>query len=205
MIRKFGRFGLVVATLLVFLLGSVSVVSAHDAAATLTCADQGVTLHIDGAEYPDGSTITYSIDGGASTTVSANGTYDIDAGSPTMAHTADVLFNSSDGLTQFNYHFPLSAEACVESPPSPPSSPPSAAPSAAPSSGGSEGPITGSPSPSTEVKGITGTPAPTVPPTDTASVTGAPSNDGWRLLLGIIAVATIAIFLATGRASKRSR
>jgi len=194
MIRTFGRLGLIAATTFVFLLGSVAAVSAHDVAATLTCADEGVTLHIAGSGYPDGSTVTYSIDGGAPTALSANGTYDIDAGSPTVAHTADVLWNSSDGLTQFNYHFALSSDACVEAP-----SEPSTAPSQ------SEGPITGTPSPSSEVKGITGTPRPTPPPTAVASDLVAPSNDGWQLLVGILALATVALYVVSARRSSRAR
>jgi hypothetical protein len=194
MIRTFGRLGLIAATTFVFLLGSVAVVAAHDVAATLTCAEAGVTLHIAGSGYPDGSTVTYSIDGGAPATVSANGTYDIDAGSPTVAHTADVLWNSSDGLTQFNYHFALTSDACVEAP---------SVPSTEPSGG--EGPISSGPSPSQEVKGITGTPRPTPPPTDVASDLVAPSNDGWQLLVGVLAVATVALYLVSARRSSRAR
>ena len=42
-----------------------------------------------------------------------------DAGSPTVAHTAVVTFSSSDGKTQFNFVFQLSADGLVQSSPLP--------------------------------------------------------------------------------------
>src|SRR6185436_6487449 len=86
-----------------------------------------------------------------------SGTAVYDAGSPTVAHTAVVSFTSSDGKTQFNFVFQLSAEACVvvESP----------TPTPTP---------TASPTPEQSVQGGTGTPAPSQP--DTAmGAQGGPS------------------------------
>jgi hypothetical protein len=160
MFRRLGGWSVISAVLL--LLVTAGTVAAHNASATMVCGEQRTEVRVDGSGYPEGSTYTVAIDGAAALgpfDANTGGTAVYDAGSPTVAHTAVVTFSSSDGKTQFNFVFQLSAEACVveQTPtPSPTSTP------------------TASPTPEGSVQGGTGTPEPSQP--DTAlGVSGGPS------------------------------
>ena len=75
----------------------------------------------------------------------------------------------------------------TETPTTTPTDTPPACPDCAPGghSGGGDQPT---PTPTTQVEGISGTPpAVTPPPTDTLASTTAPSNDGWRMALAALA------------------
>ncbi len=76
-----------------------------------------------------------------------------------------------------------------------PTSTPTECPDCSP--GGHSGGDQPTPTPSTQVEGITGTPpAVTPPPTDTIASTTAPSNDGWRLaLVGLAGVIGLSLII----------
>jgi hypothetical protein len=94
-------------------------------------------------------------------------------------------------------------------PPSdPPSVPPSDPPSNPPSVDPSDPPVEESDAPASsgEVKGISGTPKTTLPPTDTIDASGTSTNGSWRIVLAGIAglIATLLLFSQPTR-SRRSR
>ena len=164
MFRRLGAAWSVMAALLLLLV-TAGTVAAHNASATMTCGEQRTEVQVNGSQYPEGSTYTVAIDGTAALgpfDANTGGTDVYDAGSPTVAHTAVVTFHSSDGKTQFDFVFELSAEACV------------ATPTPTPTPEGSVAEGTSTPSPEQSVQGGTGTPEPSQP--DTAmGVQGGPS------------------------------
>ncbi len=167
MIRRLGGASAIGAVML--LLVTVGTVAAHNANATMTCGDERTEVQVTGGGYPEGSTYTVAIDGAAALgpfDANVSGTDVYDAGSPTVAHTAVVTFNSSDGKTQFNFVFQLSAEACVVV------ETPTPTPSPTPEQSVQVG--TPTPSPEGSVQGGTGTPAPSQPDTAMGN-TGGPS------------------------------
>jgi len=176
------------------LLVSAGTVAAHDASATMTCGEEQTVVNVDGSGYPEGSTYTVAIDGAAALgpfDANTGGTAVHNAGSPTVAHTAVVTFTSSDGKTQFNFVFELSAEACVEQTPTP-------SPTPEQSVAG-----TSTPSPEQSVQGGTGTPAPSQP--DTAmGVEGGPSPIP-AIAFGLLLLASLGTLAWVNVKSARSR
>jgi hypothetical protein len=194
---------------LLFLLVMAGTVAAHDATATMTCGAGGTVVNVNGSGWPAGSTYSLTVDGG-----SAQGPFDAntgatdvhDAGSPTVAHTAVVTFASSDGQTQFDFVFQLSAEACAQATPSQ-STDPSQSTEPTPTPSGGELPTQSagaSPSPSSQVEGVTGTPGTTPPPTDSLGAGQAPGDESWRIALGVLAV-TLLIAIAIPRPKRGNK
>lgn len=193
-----------------FLLVMAGTVAAHDASATMTCDESGTVVNVNGSGWPAGSTYSLTIDGG-----SAQGPFDpntgatdvYDAGSPTLAHSAVVTFHSSDGQTQFDFVFELSAEACVQpTPPPTPTATPTPPPTPTPSGGELPTQSAGAtPSPSSQVEGVTGTPGVTLPPTDSLDAAQAPTNESWRIVLVVLLVTPLIalVILRPGRSNKR--
>ncbi len=192
---------------LLFLLVMAGTVAAHDATATMTCGAGGTVVNVNGSGWPAGSTYSLTVDGG-----SVQGPFDAntgatdvhDAGSPTVAHTAVVTFHSADGQTQFDFVFNLSAEACAQTPPSQSTDP---GQSTEPTPSGGELPTQSAgvtPSPSSQVEGIRGTPGTTPPPTDSLGARQAPSDESWRIALVVLAV-TVLIALAIPRPKRSNK
>jgi hypothetical protein len=91
---------------------------------------------------------------------------------------------------------------CTEASAPPSSAPPSSAPPSSAPPSGSEAPATGSPTGG--VSGVTGTPAATLPATDTIGSPAQPTSDTWRLLLLVLA-ALISMALALTRSPRARR
>ena len=93
-------------------------------------------------------------------------------------------------------------------PSNPPSTPPSTPPSNPPSSDPSDPPTEESDAPASngEVKGISGTPKSTLPPTDTVASDGPSTNSSWRIVLaGIAGLVASLLLLSQQQRSRRSR
>jgi hypothetical protein len=116
------RFTVALAAASLLGLVAVGAVSAHSGNATLSCVEGTPTLHVEGSNYPDGSTVSFGIDGESPVVQNANGSSDLSAGDPFTGHTATVDFLSSDQQSQFDFHFDLSVDPCQQEtpPPNPP-------------------------------------------------------------------------------------
>jgi hypothetical protein len=115
---------------------------------------------------------------------------------PTATPTDTPTATPTDTPTATPTDTPTATPTGTTEPTETPNDTPTATPTECPdcSPGGHSG--GGTPTPSTQVEGISGTPpAVTPPPTDTIASTTAPSSDGWRLALvglaGVIALTLI--------------
>ncbi len=213
----------------------VGIVSAHTASVSMACSAQaGATLRVNGSAYPAGSTYTYSIDGGATSgplNANTGGTVSYYAGVPTTSHAAVVQFHTSDGLTQYNYTFTPSIQACVAPTPEPtpvptPEPTPVVTPEPTPVPTPEPTPVvtpdptpvvtpdvtpaptdtpvpTVEPTPTGSVAGATGSPQVTAPPTDGLVVTAQTVGTGLAAIVGAGVILLIALVLLTPARRRR--
>jgi hypothetical protein len=197
----------------------VGVAAAHTATVSMACSAQaGASLRINGSAYPTGSTFTYSIDGGATSgSLNANtgGTISYYAGVPTISHSAIVQFNTSDGLTQYNYVFTPSVPACVAptaaptaqptaEPTAEPTAQPTAEPTAVPTAEPTAQPTAApSQSPGSSVLEATGSPATSLPPTDGLVVAAQAAGTGLTAVIGAGIALLLALVLLTPARRRR--
>ncbi len=151
------------------LLVTAGVVSAHNPNASLSCNNGSPVLNINLTQYQSAytNTVSASIDGTsvlATTTFGSSFSTSIAAGSPYVAHTAQVIVKAGDdptGSKGWSRTINLSSEACLAPTPTPKSTP-TPTPSPVPT-----------PTP-TPVATPTATPVPTPTPTPSPVVTPTP-------------------------------